>query len=79
MLSNPPIILVVEDDKLIQDLIEKWLSILGVELHFASNGLEGVRKYEDVRLQGINPVEFILEDVAKPHIGPEIQLVRASC
>ena len=65
MLSNPPIILVVEDDKLIQDLIEKWLSTLGVELHFASNGLEGVRKYEELIRAGRRP-DLVVMDIGLP-------------
>ena len=65
MLSNPPVILVVEDDKLIQDLIERWLSSIGAEIHFASNGLEGVRKYEGLCKAGRKP-DVVVMDIGMP-------------
>lgn len=65
MLSNSPIILVVEDDEFIQDLIARYLSSLGVEIHFASDGIEGVRKYEELMESGKRP-DIVIMDIGLP-------------
>ena len=65
MLSNLPVVLVVEDDDLIRDLIYRWLSTIDVEIHFASNGAEGVIKYEELMKKGKVP-DIVVMDIGLP-------------
>ncbi len=65
MLSNLPIILVVEDDEFIQDLIARYLSSLNVEIYFASDGIEGVKMYEELMKIGKRP-DIVIMDIGLP-------------
>jgi CheY-like chemotaxis protein len=67
MLSNKfqSVILVVEDDEFIQDLIERYLSPLDVELYFARNGLDGVKTYVNLLERGKRP-EIVIMDINLP-------------
>ena len=58
-------ILVVEDDKDIQILIQRYLSELNVELHFADTGEEGVEKYEKLKKNGKTP-DMVVMDLDLP-------------
>lgn len=48
-------ILIVEDNEDIRDLIQRYLSVIDVEIHFAVNGEEGVEKYEKLKENGKTP------------------------
>ncbi len=57
--------LVVEDDELIQDLIKRYLSSLGVEIIPAYNGIEAVKKYEELMRIGRKP-DIVIMDIGLP-------------
>ena len=54
-------VLVVEDDKDIQELISRYLSTLGVKLRFVSSGEEGVRVYEEMVRGGGRPAVVVMD------------------
>jgi len=67
MLSNKPcgIIFVVEDDEFIQDLMKRYLSSLDVEIFFAADGIEAVKKY--IRLLESNKrPDIVIMDINLP-------------
>ncbi len=60
-------ILIVEDEKDIRDLIQRYLSELDVELHFAASGEEGVKKYEELKKKG-KILDMVVMDLKLPGI-----------
>lgn len=62
-MSKKPTILVVEDEKMLQDAYKHVLSYKGYEVHVASNGLEGLEQLEKVR------PDIVLLDVLMPQLG----------
>ena len=56
-------ILVVEDDKKIQDIIVEFLSSEGYSVDYADDGLEGYEKYE------VENYDLIMIDVMMPKIN----------
>jgi len=61
--EDPPLVLVVEDDKGVRELLEIVLSGEGFEVHTARDGLEGLLK---VRM--LDPAALVL-DIMMPDIG----------
>lgn len=55
-------ILVIEDDIMIQELIEEFLSSEGYSVNVASNGLEGINKFER------DNYDLVLLDVMMPNL-----------
>ncbi len=66
-MNKNKIILVVEDEKEIRDLIQRYLSVIDVELHFAVSGEEGVEKYEKLKENGKTP-DIVVMDLKLPGI-----------
>ena len=58
-------ILVIEDDEFIQDLIRRYLSNLNVEIYFASDGIEGVKIYNELMEKGKKP-DIVIMDIGLP-------------
>ncbi len=58
-------ILVVEDDKDIQVLIQRYLAELDAALHFADTGEEAVKKYEELMENGKIP-DMVVMDLDLP-------------
>ncbi len=67
MLSNKSrkVLLIVEDDEFIQDLIKRYLSSLNVELFSAYDGVQGVKKYEELMKIGKRP-SLVIMDINLP-------------
>ena len=60
-------ILIVEDNEDIRNLIQRYLSVIDAELHFAVNGEEGVEKYEELVENGKTP-DIVVMDLKLPGI-----------
>lgn len=56
-------ILVVEDEDLIRNLLEKKLQMEGYEISVAANGIEGLEKIKDIK------PDLILLDIVMPQKG----------
>jgi two-component system chemotaxis response regulator CheY len=66
MLSNSlGVVLVAEDDQFIQDLIRRHLSSIGIEVFFASDGIEAVKKYSVLMESGKRP-DIVIMDIGLP-------------
>lgn len=57
--------LVIEDNKSIADLIKKTLGMSGIMVEIASNGNEGIIKYNDENF------DLVITDINMPEIGGE--------
>ena len=66
-MNKNKIILVVEDEEEIRDLIQRYLSVIDVEIHFAINGEEGVEKYAKLKENGKIP-DIVVMDLKLPGI-----------
>jgi len=60
-------ILIVEDDDDIRNLIKIYLKELGVKLHFAESGEEGIKKYSELMGKGKQP-DLVVMDLKLPGI-----------
>ena len=60
-------ILVVEDDEDIRNLIKIYLKELGIKLHFAESGEEGIKKYSELLGKGNQP-DLVVMDLKLPGI-----------
>lgn len=56
-------ILVVEDDPEMRNLLEKFLARGGYRISVASNGIEALKKMEEL------PVELVITDMLMPEMG----------
>ncbi len=56
-------ILIIEDEEILSDLLEKKLSQVGYEVFVANNGLDGVEKAKEV------VPDLILLDIVMPKMG----------
>ncbi len=61
------VMLVVEDEKPIQELIKEYLSPLDLEIHFASTGEEGVSLYKKLKEKNKKP-HIVIMDLNLPGI-----------
>jgi CheY-like chemotaxis protein len=61
-MSKSPIILVVEDEKMLQDAYRHVLSFKGYTVHTASNGVEGLEQLAKVK------PDIVLLDVLMPQL-----------
>jgi len=60
-------ILLIEDMKGVRESLEVILSLAGYDVHFASNGAEGLQKSKDA------PYDLILTDILMPELdGTEV-------
>ncbi|HDN95495.1 MAG: response regulator [Thermoplasmata archaeon] len=59
------VVLVAEDDQFIQDLIRRHLSSIGIEVFFASDGIEAVKKYSVLMESGKRP-DIVIMDIGLP-------------
>ncbi len=62
------VILVVDDDPDIQDLINKYLSELGIEIHPAFTGEEGIKKYKEL-MEGDKKPDIVVMDLNLTEFG----------
>ena len=60
-------ILVVDDEEPIQDLIRVYLTPLGVRIHSAYTGEDGVKRYQEM-LEAGRPPDLVLMDLKLPGI-----------
>lgn len=63
MATDPPTVLIVEDDRAVRELLETLLSAEGIDVHTARDGLEGLLK-----LRMHNPGVLVL-DIMMPDVG----------
>ena len=62
-MSKAITVLVVEDEKMLQDAYRHVLSYKGYDVHVASNGIEGLEQLKKVR------PDIVLLDVLMPQLG----------
>jgi len=61
-------ILIIEDEEIMIDLLQKKLTVEGYEISVARDGKEGLEKMKD-DLQAGNPPDLILLDIIMPKMG----------
>ena len=86
--SEKRVVLVVDDEKEVHELIEEYLSGMGIEIHSAYNGEEGVKLYRKLMKGDKKPALVImdlnlsgskkLKDMIKHFMGEEIDGVKAT-
>ena len=61
-------ILIIEDEEIMIDLLQKKLTVEGYEISVARDGKEGLEKMKD-DLQAGNPPDLVLLDIIMPKMG----------
>jgi len=61
-------ILLIEDEEIMVDLLQKKLTVEGYEISVARDGKEGLEKMKD-DLQAGNPPDLVLLDIIMPKMG----------
>ena len=86
--THKKIMLVVDDEKEVQELIKAYLPSSKFEIHSAYNGIEGVRLYRELMMKGKKPDLVVMdlnlsgsrkkEDLMKQFRGEEMDGVKTT-